>query len=275
MSLVVTIDEREAIPVRAIALLTDWKCLSPDRCAAIFSGDDFLEGFEGLKSYMFHEDGSYTEIAPRYWKNIVLRSLNACSDSIKAAQLTHETGYQQWRQESLLLLPSRAFVWRDEFEASYENEYGPQSKRALFNPTSFDPSNYTLNYNPLPWPGYDWKSVVLEGFSASISIKQKQPTLPLVPAERATIKNKLCRQDLLTPLIWKAAREAGEGATAAEVFAILRNWAGQKGTLLIGATEEGLQWLDSSDSLKILTLNALRKRLGRAANRPLSAVNGR
>ena len=109
---------------------------------------------------------------------------------------------------------------------------------------------------------------MLEGFSASISIKQKQPTLPLVPAERATIKNELRRQNLLTPLIRKAAREAGEGATAAEVFAILRSWADQKRVPFIGAAEGGLKWQDSKDELQILTIDALRKRLERAAKPP-------
>ncbi|MBS7348720.1 MAG: hypothetical protein KIG95_00875 [Comamonas sp.] len=205
MHLIVTIDGREAIPVRAIALLTDWKCLSPDRCAQIFSGDDFLEGFEGLKSYALHADGSYTEIAPRYWESIVLRSLTACSERIEAAQITHETGYQQWRQESLLLLPASAFVWRDEFEAAHNKEYGSKSKRARFNPTTFNPSNYTLDYNPLPWPGYDWESVALEGFSASAEPVQTSQQ-PAPPARKRTSKEELRQRHTL----WWVEFEAAE-----------------------------------------------------------------
>lgn len=245
MRLIVTIDGREAVPVRAIALLTDWNCLSPDRCAKIFSGDDFLEGFEGLKSYALHDDGSYTEIAPRYWESIVLRSLTACSERIEAAQITHETGYQQWRQESLLLLPASAFVWRDEFEAAHNKEYGSKSKRARFNPTTFNPSNYTLDYNPLPWPGYDWESVALEGFSASAEPVQanQQPaqanttmleagkgTEPEPPARKRASKEELRQRHAL----WWVEYEAEEsrephGALTRTARAISKREAGKHG----------------------------------------------
>lgn len=93
-------------------------------------------------------------------------------------------------------------------------------------------------------------------------------TEPPAPAQQAATKNGLPRQDLLTPLINKAVQDAGEGASPAEVFAILRKWAEQKKAPLIGATEEGLQWINSSDRAKILSLGALRKRLKRAAKMP-------
>ena len=53
MKVVVSIDGRDAIPVRAIPLLTDWHVLSPDVCAEIFSGrkDTTVQYMEGLKSY--------------------------------------------------------------------------------------------------------------------------------------------------------------------------------------------------------------------------------
>lgn len=94
---------------------------------------------------------------------------------------------------------------------------------------------------------------------------QEQPPPAPAPVQQAATKKGLPRQDLLTPLINKAVQEAGEGASPAEVFAVLRAWADQKRAPLIGATEEGLKWIDSSDRAKFLSLDALGKRLKRAA----------
>lgn len=173
MNVIVTIEDREAIPVRAIPLLTDWKKISPDFVARIFAGDEklflHLPAFESLCAYQLNSNGSYVATEKRAWESWVLRSLNACSTRIKEAQTNHEVGYQQWRQESWALLPSGVFVWRDEFEAAYQSEYGPDSLRALANRESYDAKAYALNFSPEPWGlREDWREVLMEGFAQVI-----------------------------------------------------------------------------------------------------------
>lgn len=74
------------------------------------------------------------------------------------------------------------------------------------------------------------------------------------------------RQDLLAPVIERAMREAGENASASEVFNILRNWAREPNPTapFLGVTTTGLKWIDASDEFKELSLRALGERLKRA-----------
>ena len=114
MRVSIEINGRQALPVRAIPLLTDWRGLSPDQLAQILAGDcDHWPSFDGLTAYRLHPDGSTEPILPRWWTNWVVSKLQAISDNIKARQITHATGVQQWRGESLAQLPASVFVWRD------------------------------------------------------------------------------------------------------------------------------------------------------------------
>ncbi len=168
MNVIVHINSRQAVPVRAIPLLTDWKVLSPDQVAKILSGDVLhWASFEGLKAYRLHHGGSAEQIQPRWWKNWIVRKLQATSDEIKAKQTSHETGYQQWRREALAQLPHSVFVWCDEFEAAYVREFGPGSLRARFNPETFDPNAHVLNFNPQSDQDIAPLHLVLEGFESN------------------------------------------------------------------------------------------------------------
>ncbi len=179
MDVAININGRQALPVRAIPLLTDWQVLYPDQLAQILAGDsDHWPSFDGLTAYRLHSDGSTELIPPRWWASWVVRELKATSDGITAKQTSHETGYQQWRGESLAQLPGGVFLWRDEFEAAHANEYGPKGIRARSNPKGFDPSSHALEFNPQHGPGDDWRNLVMEGFeqltapSASRNLEQ-------------------------------------------------------------------------------------------------------
>ena len=166
MHVVTNINGRDALPVRAIPLLTDWRGLTPDGLAQILAGgSDHWPSFDGLTAYRLQIDGSIEAIPPRWWQSWVVRKLNATSDAIKAKQASHETGYQRWRSESLAQLPAGVFVWRDEFETAHTMEYGPEGARARSNPEGFDPSVHILNFNPHPDPAIATLGMVLEGFN--------------------------------------------------------------------------------------------------------------
>jgi hypothetical protein len=168
------INGRQALPVRAIPLLTDWRGLSPDQLAQILAGDsDHWPSFDGLTAHRLNPDGSTELIPPRRWASWTVRKLKAISEAIKATQVGHETGYQQWRSESLAQLPAGVFVWRDEFEKAYVHEYGPESLRSRFNPETFDPSAYALDFNPQPDPAIAPPQLVMEGFTYRVDAGAK------------------------------------------------------------------------------------------------------
>ncbi len=165
MDVVVHIGGRQAIPVRAIPLLTDWEVLSPDVCANAFAGvESTTPHLEGLATYRLDEAGGPQPIAARWWANWIVRELEACSARITAAQASHEAGYPQWRRESLELLPAGVFVWRDEFEPAFLREYGPNSMRARFAGEDYDEAVHLLNFDPQHGPREDWQTLVMEGF---------------------------------------------------------------------------------------------------------------
>lgn len=170
MQVIIEINDRQALPVRAIPLLTDWHGLSPDGLAQILAGDsDHWPSFDGLTAHRLHSDGSIEAIPPRWWASWVVDELEATSNTIKAKETSRATGRQQWRRESLGQLPAGVFVWRDEFEAAHSNEYRPDGRRARSNPEGFDPSAHALDFNPNPNPMIARAPLVMEGFEPLIA----------------------------------------------------------------------------------------------------------
>ena len=165
MNIVVKIQGREAIPIRAIPLLTDWEVLSPDVCAKAFAGDEIsAQHFENMSTYRLDKGGSYTAISSRWWANWVVRELDECAERTQAAGISDEIGYALWRSESIELLPAGTFVWRDEFENAYQAEYGPESMRVVCSKEAYEADIYDLNFNPSYGPRDDWQAIVMEGF---------------------------------------------------------------------------------------------------------------
>lgn len=108
---------REAIPVRAIPLLTNWSFFSPDVVAQVFAGDEEQRGFISGELQAFHlENDQVNPLKREWWVCWAARELPALSKKIKDTGLASEVGYQQWREESLPLLPAGVFVWKEDFE---------------------------------------------------------------------------------------------------------------------------------------------------------------
>ncbi len=193
MDAIVMVDGRQAIPVRAIPLLTNWRALSPDVIASILASDqdtlNFLPAFEGLRAHYLKPDGTHEPIQPGKWKTFVVQPLQVLSEKIEAEQRSHAAGRDQWRQESLGKLFAGAFVWRDEFESAYLREYGPMGCHARSSVLSggnkqmylealgqigsladgsratFEPDDYVLDYSLAPLPP-QWLELVREGFES-------------------------------------------------------------------------------------------------------------
>jgi len=130
VNVIVMIEGREAIPVRAIPWLTNWETMSPDAVALALAWDEHFFRFAGLQAHRI-EGESIRPIRAIWWENIASHNLNALSDSIRATEITHETGLRAWRRESLEELPAGVFVWKDEFETLHGRRYGPEGMSFL------------------------------------------------------------------------------------------------------------------------------------------------
>lgn len=165
---------REAIPVRAIPLLTDWNVMWPDAVAKVLAWDEFYFNFEGLCAYRI-EESEVKPIKATWWRGFAVRDLKALSDRIKAGQVTHDAGHQKWRKESLAELPAGVFVWKDEYVPMYQWQYGPDAlARSLGRElTQSERQERELNFDPFMRP--ELYSLVMGGFEFS-AIKAKEPT---------------------------------------------------------------------------------------------------
>lgn len=76
------------------------------------------------------------------------------------------------------------------------------------------------------------------------------------------------KRDLLTPLIESAQRECNDPLNTAAVWLALERKAIARERPFIGKTEEGLQWVDSSDKPQFLSFKNLRDRINRKPKKP-------
>lgn len=129
MDVLITIDGREAIPVRAIPLLTDWQVLPPHDIADALVGDDegdFPE-FTLLAAYQM-QDGECKPIRAKWWERLLVPKIEGLGERIQQETLGKKSVKARWLDESLGALPAGAFVWRDEFEACFWRMYGPNGE---------------------------------------------------------------------------------------------------------------------------------------------------
>lgn len=153
MRLTVEIGGREAIPLRAIPLTTDWESMHPEEIAdALADPGGRRPAFRGLRAY-YLEDGKAIAFQARWWDSSVrwqLRELKAQLQEHDAAgpMAVTEAG-QRWQHHSLALLPAGAFVWLDEFEPLYMAAHGGEA--VTWVDGSLDASDRALDEDPEAW----------------------------------------------------------------------------------------------------------------------------
>jgi hypothetical protein len=117
MNVVRLIEGREAISVRAIALLTNWRFLTPDVLAQLLAGNSVGCGTVLGELQAFHlQNGKAQPIPKDWWRRWAVPELQALDEKIEATELSHTVGHLEWKEKSLLLLPPGTFVWKDDFQ---------------------------------------------------------------------------------------------------------------------------------------------------------------
>lgn len=268
------IEGREAIPVRAIPLLTNRETMSADAVALALAWDEHFFRFRGLQAYRL-EGENLRPVPATWWENIAYRNLKALSDSIRATEITHETGLQEWRRESLRVLPAGTFVWKDEFEPLHVRRYRPGgmaflAKSGHVMAQDEQERRVTLDFDPFI-PDPEIGRLVMDGFEpmtmASANDKPIQQSAagvaPIVPqpnSEPKTRRHKLRKNSLDAP-IEKAIELAGNQDTAA-VYVQLRELALNCEPPFTGALDgDQLCYTNDNNKLAKLSKGALGKRL--------------
>lgn len=203
MNVIIKIQGREATPVRAIPLITNWMALYPDLLSKILnSNEDAIESnqeFKGLTAFLIDKENpkAIKSLSAAWW-SFPARKIAALSEEIESRQITHNVGYDEWRKQSIAGLPAGTFVWRDEFERCYYRKYGADSWHLRTKCQSeFLPSNpdeemsecnslrfrerlqseiekYKLDYDPIIY--YPEHECIIEGFENYLSKKPQAIT---------------------------------------------------------------------------------------------------
>ena len=209
MNVIVWIEGREAIPVRAIPLLTNWESIPPAALAKVLAGNDDIFGFEGLKAYQ-HEDGVVKAVTAAWWRSFSVKKLKALSERIELTYEHKDIKKNQWQLESMGLLPAGIFVWKNEYTTLHESNWDSRLRESLHSAWFLNKceeprqdvdetedtspiqivamsrvrADYetwrTLDFSPTIAPG-TYENIVLEGFGQQIV--SKRPETPAVIKE--------------------------------------------------------------------------------------------
>lgn len=157
MNVIVMIEGREAIPVRAIPFVAGWT-MSPDAVAKSLARTTHFDRLEGIKAYHLSVDG-VAPMLPKEWDGIKA-DLEILSAKLESTEIVDQENYPTWRRESILLLPPACFVWRDEFERAFRETYSEERHHLL----EEREGDRELNFTPrIP---QDLAAVVMEGFES-------------------------------------------------------------------------------------------------------------
>ena len=119
-----TIDGRECVPVRLLPFMTNWRPLSPDVVARLFSRRNAWHHWS-ISSFNLTPNGQHHELPPGAW-NTIDDDLTVLALDLERQQDIEFQKYRQWRRLSVALLPAAVFVWRDELVAEYARSFGRQ-----------------------------------------------------------------------------------------------------------------------------------------------------
>ncbi len=176
MNVVVLINGREAIPVRAIPFVTG-RWMSPDVVARSFALTDHWRDMKEVSAYQLLGDVIHGPVLPKEW-DVVEDLLQALENRLKSLSDDRTETRPTWITESTLLLPAAVFVWKDQFEQYFRAEYSPQR----FHWIDERPGDRELNFSPMIMPP-ELRSAVMEGFESQVENTPPTDTVPQVPEE--------------------------------------------------------------------------------------------
>lgn len=265
MKLTVTLSDngkpREAIPVRAVPLVTDW-FISADSIAIALAGEDGV--FRYSYSAYVQADGEIEEIHPADWRLIANR-LHALSKSLPNG----EAGKYEWEHRSLAELPAAAFVWADEFANAYRREFQNAEHLELFVGELLHATGEVRIPVVLP---DQMQSIALEGFHGTPKVAATKKSSGEIKHQSTNHTNDTrIRTSQLTAEIVKAKQNAIDPTDYLSVWAELSKMALDETGAFTGVTDpkKGLEYKahnsKGEQTKKWFTCDALRKRMNPTA----------
>ncbi len=246
MRLTVIVNDREALPVRAIPFVTGWN-MSPDMVATGLAHTDEAKRLKGVFAHRI-VDNEIVAVMPKHWDAIKV-ALAGLDELLP----TSNAGYAEWRDKSPSLLPEGVFVWLDDFSVAYGKAFSA-------NNWICDEREGERELDLVPMIGPSAESIVMAGFICTELLNaEHQPVNESAPTSEPSIgvianstigplkvytNDTKKRRHALDPAIDFAVDE--HGLVAAAVWTELTSLAisnEKRFPFLIGITEEGIQYL--------------------------------
>lgn len=215
MNVVVTIDGREAIPIRAIPLVTG-RWVSPDVLAESLAYHDEFNLFNGIFAYQLLANGEYSKVLPGEW-DVVEDHLQGLDRRLAVNSDDKKLTRPIWIIESTKLLPAGVFLWRDEFERAFCRKYSPRHFLLI----DARHGDLTLKYSPLI-PPPETRENIMEGFEgiplavASHGLVGDEPKIECDNGKDTNLSNQdetAPIPDILEPEICKTQPTVSSGTT--------------------------------------------------------------
>lgn len=126
MNVVVLIKGREAVPVRALPLLSNWRFMSVGDVVHLLGGTNARNvNLLGDLQSNHIVDGNVEPIDKDWWVQSPLWELRALSER-------KEIDKSAWRKQSLKELPAGAFVWKDDYQKLHERRWNCDYQQMYF-----------------------------------------------------------------------------------------------------------------------------------------------
>lgn len=161
MNVILTIGNKEAIPVRALAYVSNWVA-DPDEivhaCATPPTkkvGSSSIRNRRALPAYLVSWS-AYRPMSSVEWEPFIV-ALGCLEKGLKADERTDNENWERCRKQAVLQLPDGAFVWLDEFQRWFSNTRPLKEAATLSNDgedDSFENESDSLNLDPFIPPEF-------------------------------------------------------------------------------------------------------------------------
>lgn len=161
MNVILTIENKEAIPVRALAYVSNWVA-DPDEivhaCATPPTkkvGSTSIRNRRALPAYLV-SGSAFRSMLSVEWEPFIV-ALGCLEKRLKADERVDGENWERCRKQAVLQLPDGAFVWLDEFQRWFSNTRPLKETATLSNngvDDSFENESDALNLDPVIPPEF-------------------------------------------------------------------------------------------------------------------------
>ena len=213
--LVVTINGRKALPVRALCLLAGRKRLSPDVVAGAACGEDHYDGDRHLPTYQL-VDGVVHAVDPTHWV-LSCEAIESASLLLIGKGPSLRATRTQWFNEATMLLPGGVFVWLDEFQDWFRRTRPYRVKEGKTGLQLEQPEEGRVSL--VPPISDELRACLLAGFSPTPAL----PTAPTLEQPAGIEPEQAQHQGEPAEAPRSTQTMLDMGVTKAEILAVFRN----------------------------------------------------